>query len=1076
MKRQLLKLLMAAFLLCIPLLKSWAQTEIWTPEDLRNIKNNLSGNYILMQDIDFTGVNGWLPIAAENVPAGTNVDTYNFIGTFDGQGHKLSNITVAATNRSFVSALFIKLGNSSTGAVVKNLILENVNITGGNVVGGLTGTVFSNGSGNSILIENVHVTGKITGYGEAGGITGRSNEANPVLIRNCSVNADITATDFSTTPNQGVGSNTPAKVNVGGIVGSAFNGTNVTIENCFVQGQIIATTAKGNELNPGGLIGHTNAAGAGINLKNLVVVAGLNGGTNAFWGNKVNVVNVISCYARNDVGLTNQVGGVLSSPSDLMKQSFYENLGWNFENVWTIDEGVGFPTYVEPEKPKPEDPDGMSISTYEEFNTLIRANLSGKYYLTQDIVIPEGTEWLPFGKPNDWDNNVNSLVNFTGILDGKGYAVKNLKITTGANFSGLFARIVNGEVKNLLLENVNINGGTPSGALSGILLGGLTTSEEFNEGDPLYIAGEGAEQGQQLKYFDTGVYEIFTRLEANKSYYFCSGKYNSGKIFTINAAGNAFTSETSEYAKVNIPGVYRIRLNYKTSGATIQRVIGVAIRYCQKNEDTQLLYAGQGKWIVKNYNVSLTNQSGVLEDRYKFVITVSGQTALEHYGKIDAYNDRPSIDREGYRDVQFIGQNAGQYVGAFKFPQELCDPNDLNRFYTDIVLYLNADKENYTHDFLNYAPKDINWASAADSCTFVLVNQFLNTTGGWFWSSAKNVANNSSNNYWGQAYPMHTLLFSHERIKDANPTLAATYRNYFDLWVKNNGHNWYGGDKKNGFYGSYTDDMAWIALTLMHMEEVKGITKNGDNGNVLAEQIYGYMTEPVRILEDDEGWGLKWRLPEAGDGDNRNACTNTPAMIVACKLYQKTGTQKYLDDAIKLFDFMTKTGNRVRPNGAVSGTPLTYTQGTWIEACRLLYHITGDTKYRDRATICVQYTMDPTGSCTTTAGILRSEGNSGDQSNFKGGLIPYMVDYANDEDMPANTRQQVKTFLIFNAKTLWLTGLDHSKYPQMFCNFIWNQLYIYNVSVPSTDANYCPGSLGAHNSGAALLEGITRLK
>jgi predicted alpha-1,6-mannanase (GH76 family) len=197
-------------------------------------------------------------------------------------------------------------------------------------------------------------------------------------------------------------------------------------------------------------------------------------------------------------------------------------------------------------------------------------------------------------------------------------------------------------------------------------------------------------------------------------------------------------------------------------------------------------------------------------------------------------------------------------------------------------------------------------------------------------------------------------------------------------------------------------------------------------------------------------------------------------MIIACKLHQKTGEQKYLDDARKMFDFMTKTGNRVRINGAVGEPPLTYTQGTWIEACRLLYHITGDNKYIDRATTCVKFTMTG-GRCNTVAGILRNEGQSADQSNFKGGLIPYMVNYANDTDMPADTRLLVKNFLIFNAKTLWLTGMKHSEYPRMFCNFVWNEQYIYNVSVASTDTNYRPGSLGAHNSGAALLEGMTRL-
>ncbi|MCL2651568.1 MAG: hypothetical protein FWD60_11170, partial [Candidatus Azobacteroides sp.] len=97
---------------------------------------------------------------------------------------------------------------------------------------------------------------------------------------------------------------------------------------------------------------------------------------------------------------------------------------------------------------------GTPISSYNDLNTLVRLDLAGVYYLTTDIVIPDGTEWLPLGKPNNWNGNSASLANFTGLLDGRGFAIKNLKITTGADFSGLFARIVNGDIKNLRLENV----------------------------------------------------------------------------------------------------------------------------------------------------------------------------------------------------------------------------------------------------------------------------------------------------------------------------------------------------------------------------------------------------------------------------------------------------------------------------------------------------------------------------------------------------------------------------------------------------------------------------------------------
>ncbi|HQB27521.1 MAG TPA: T9SS type A sorting domain-containing protein [Paludibacter sp.] len=121
----------------------------------------------------------------------------------------------------------------------------------------------------------------------------------------------------------------------------------------------------------------------------------------------------------------------------------------------------------------------IPISTFEDLNTLLRNNLFSDFYLTNDIIIPEGTEWLPIGKPADWDGNPSSLLNFSGKLDGKGFSIKNLKITTGSDFSGLFARLIDPcVIKNLGLENVDILGGNPTGALSGTMFGDFRSDFE----------------------------------------------------------------------------------------------------------------------------------------------------------------------------------------------------------------------------------------------------------------------------------------------------------------------------------------------------------------------------------------------------------------------------------------------------------------------------------------------------------------------------------------------------------------------------------------------------------------------
>ena len=75
----------------------WVEaTEIHTVEDLKNMKDDLSGWYVLAEDIDLAGEN-WKPLGIyfsnyETVNAA--YWTYAFRGTFDGAGHTIRNLTI----------------------------------------------------------------------------------------------------------------------------------------------------------------------------------------------------------------------------------------------------------------------------------------------------------------------------------------------------------------------------------------------------------------------------------------------------------------------------------------------------------------------------------------------------------------------------------------------------------------------------------------------------------------------------------------------------------------------------------------------------------------------------------------------------------------------------------------------------------------------------------------------------------------------------------------------------------------------------------------------------------------------
>ena len=85
-----------------------------------------------------------------------------------------------------------------------------------------------------------------------------------------------------------------------------------------------------------------------------------------------------------------------------------------------------------------------------------------KVLLTADIDLG-GMEWTPIG---------DSYTRFTGVFDGGGYKISNFKITTNqSEYSGLFGQVRNGIVKNLGVENFNINKGEIIGGLIAFLVG-----------------------------------------------------------------------------------------------------------------------------------------------------------------------------------------------------------------------------------------------------------------------------------------------------------------------------------------------------------------------------------------------------------------------------------------------------------------------------------------------------------------------------------------------------------------------------------------------------------------------------
>lgn len=171
---------------------------IRTPEDLILFAKNVNGgatlsNAVLDADIDMEGYND------DFEPIGSNYGQY--AGTFDGQGHIISNLHIDSYNQ-FVG-LF---GAVAGGVVIKNLTLDSSCSISGNAYVGLIGG--SNSSGE-VRLSCLGNEGTVTAAAQnAGGIIGcNMGSSASWIIDNCYVTGEVTGGLESATLSGWVGSN-----------------------------------------------------------------------------------------------------------------------------------------------------------------------------------------------------------------------------------------------------------------------------------------------------------------------------------------------------------------------------------------------------------------------------------------------------------------------------------------------------------------------------------------------------------------------------------------------------------------------------------------------------------------------------------------------------------------------------------------------------------------------------------------------------------------------------------------------------------------------------------------------------
>lgn len=185
-------------------------TIIRTADELQAMKDDTTGKYILMNDINLQGYD-WEPIS-------------DFTGEFNGNGYIIKNLTLDNPTQNH-QALFASLGGN---VMIKNLGITNANIKGQNYLGILAAT---SGGYDPETIQNVYVQGSILGGDQVGGLIGSICHALKGIIENCYADVNITADTY-----------------VGGLIGSGSDAT-PNILNSYITGSV-----KGNNY-VGGIYG-----------------------------------------------------------------------------------------------------------------------------------------------------------------------------------------------------------------------------------------------------------------------------------------------------------------------------------------------------------------------------------------------------------------------------------------------------------------------------------------------------------------------------------------------------------------------------------------------------------------------------------------------------------------------------------------------------------------------------------------------------------------------------------------------------------------------------------------------------
>lgn len=457
-------------------------------------------------------------------PIGTEDNPFK--GNFDGNNKSINGLKINSSGKDYLG-----LFGYINGGSVKNIAVTNVDIYGKDYVGAVAGYV------NNSAIESCYSTGSITGQGYVGGIAG--SVVNGSMVQDCAaLNSLVSGTS-----------------QVGRVVG--FNNGGTLSGNIAFAGMdvLLGGSPKTPASDTEGIDGLTITA---AEIKSDGTIGGLftstggwstqNGKLPGLFSNTVEM----SAYTEDETDPYFAGEGTAASPFLIATA---EQLAKLAELVNAGDSKYNSAHY--------EMIADIDLSIYDDSNTSFNG----------------GKGWIPIG---------GQFSSFYGTFDGGQNIVTGLYINnTSLSNTGLFGFIYEGNVRNIGLVDVRVNGNSSVGGVAGYVgNGGVRNCYVTGS-----VSGSSFDVGGVVGYLNKGtVQNCYVTADVSGGDNAWSGvSYTGGIIGRVtngSTVQGCYSTGSVEGSKLNVGGIAGYfdnkskvedcaALNYKVSGSgNFARVVG----------------------------------------------------------------------------------------------------------------------------------------------------------------------------------------------------------------------------------------------------------------------------------------------------------------------------------------------------------------------------------------------------------------------------------------------------------------------------------------------------------------------